>query len=143
MKFIDFDSLYTEFKEMFFDELTDDEKNTYEDFVDEYAYYTAEKVVEDFDKYVHFKDTKMIGNFANIRQDWNITKNFVKSEVQPWGDFDEVVKSIDNETISVEDLKKFQTWAKDWFYTAFGTWGLVYNFNNCFADYTYEEREEE
>ena len=135
--FIDFNKLFDSFAELFLDELSEEDKDRYEDVVEQYAWHVAANVVDEMNEYVHMNDTRMMGNFANIREDWNVTKDFVKSEVEPWGDFDEVVKSIDNNTISKEDLKKFQTWAEDWFYTAFGTWGLVYNFNIFFADFKY------
>lgn len=104
------------------------EVDSFEDEVDEYAEMLADSIISDMDAYVHKSDTKIWGNLANIRTDWNICKNFVSSNIEPWGDFDEVVKSIDNETISDEDLDKFHQWALDWFYTAFGTYGIRYNF---------------
>lgn len=108
-----------------------------EDYVEEHAFYSTEETLSSMKKYVHQKDTKMIGNFCNIREDWEYCPEFIESEVKPWGKFDDVIKSIDDETISDEDLKKFQTWAFDWFFRAFGTWGLKYNFGEsltCYMD---------
>jgi len=40
-------------------------------------------------------------------------------------------------------LKKFQTWAFDWYFRAFGTWGLTYNFGNWISELEYEREQEE
>ncbi len=117
--------------------------NDYDWFAEEYAEQLTEKDIEDMNKYVHKSDTKIWGNFCDIRYDWNYP-GFVHSEVEPWGDFDEVVKSIDNKTISEEDLSKFQQWCEDWFYTAFGTYNLKYNFGTDLGEVIYSnERERE
>ena len=114
----------------------------YEWMCEEYAHLNADIILGDMAKYVHLKDTSMCGNFANIREDWDLIPTFVKSEVQPWGRFDDVVASIDNGTISDEDLAKFQTWALDWFFTAFGTWRLKYNFGVSVSEMMYEDERE-
>ena len=142
-KFLNFDDVLESITEIYNDCLSEVEQCRYESCVEDYAYLTAENVCNDMDKYVHMEDTKMWGNFANIRQDWDITKNFVKSEVEPWGKFDDIIKSIDDNTISKEDLEKFQTWALDWFFTAFGTYNLKYNFNNFIYEIIDNEEQEE
>ena len=85
----------------------------------------------------------MDGNFCNIREDWECCPEFIGSEVKPWGKFDDVIKSIDDETISDKDLKKFQTWAFDWYFRAFGTFGLTYNFGEWISEMEYERKQEE
>lgn len=115
---------------------------SWESETEDYAYMTAMETLESMKKYVHRKDTSMCGNFCNIREDWEITPEFIGSEVKPWGKFDDVIKSIDDETISDEDLKKFQTWAFDWFFRAFGTYGLTYNFGSFISDLEYERERE-
>ena len=115
----------------------------YEWFAEEQAEQLTERHIEQMDKYVHKSDTKIWGNFCNIREDWNYP-GFVHSEVEPWGNFDDVVKSIDDKTISEEDLSKFQQWCEDWFYTAFGTYNLKYNFGTDLDEVIYsDERERE
>ena len=114
----------------------------YENVSEEYAHDSAIETLSDMKKYVHKKDTRMIGNFCNIREDWEYCHEFIGSEIQPWGKFDDVIKSIDDETISDEDLKKFQTWALDWYFRAFGTFGFTYNFGDYISELEYEEEME-
>lgn len=143
--FLNYDNVYETFLNLFKDVIKDYELDygSFECATEAYAENTADKTLESMKKYVHMKDTRMNGNFCNIREDWESNINFVVSEVKPWGNFDDVVKSIDDETISDEDLKKFQTWALDWFFTAFGTFGLKYNFGNFISEIEYEREQEE
>jgi len=114
-----------------------DDPTEYEWFAEEEAERIAASDVKDMEKYVHMSDTKLFGNFANIREDWDYIPDFVGSEVKPWGRFDDVVKSIDDKTISEEDLAKFQEWCSDWFFTAFGTYNLKYNFATDLGELAY------
>ena len=138
--FINYDSmlevcmnLFTEVVEEFgYDkDLWDEEITTYADIC-------AQDAVDSMRKYCHREDTRMCGNFCNIREDWEYCPEFIGSEVKPWGRFDDVIKSIDDETISDEDLAKFQTWTMDWYFTAFGTYGLKYNFGEIISEKAYE-----
>lgn len=119
-----------------------DNAEDFESEIEEYASINAQSICEDMRKYVHQKDTRMDGNFCNIREDWEETPDFIGSEVKPWGKFSDVVKSIDDETISDEDLEKFQKWCLDWFFRAFGTWGLCYNFQTLISEIEYERENE-
>ena len=98
---------------------------------------------ESMEKYCHMADTRMIGNFANIREDWDVIPDFVKSDVRPWGRFDDIVRAIDDRTIDAGDLRKFQKWANDWFFTAFGTWAIGYNFGSLVSELECEKEREE
>ena len=143
--FLNYDNVYETFLNLFKDVIKDYwlDYGSFESETEAYAECVARKTLESMKKYVHMRDTRMNGNFCNIREDWETTYDFVMSEVKPWGNFDDVVKSIDDETISDEDLKKFQTWALDWFFTAFGTFGLKYNFGNFISEIEYEREQEE
>lgn len=114
-----------------------DDPTEYEWYAEDEAERLASSHVKDMEEYVHMSDTKLYGNFANIREDWDYIPDFVKSEVKPWGRFDDVVKSIDDKTISEEDLAKFQQWCEDWFFTAFGTYNLEYNFATDLGELAY------
>lgn len=114
-----------------------DDPTEYEWYAEQEAESLAASHVKDMAEYVHMSDTKLLGNFANIREDWDYIPDFVKSEVKPWGRFDDVVKSIDDKTISEEDLAKFQQWCEDWFFTAFGTYNLEYNFATDLGELAY------
>ena len=143
--FLNYDNVYETFLNLFKDVIKDYglDYGSFECDTEAYAERVARKILESMKKYVHMRDTRMSGNFCNIREDWESDFDFVRSEVKPWGNFDDVVKSIDDETISDEDLKKFQTWALDWFFTAFGTFGLKYNFGNFISEIEYEREQEE
>ena len=143
--FLNYDDVYETFLNLYKDVIKDYgyDYGSLEDVTEDYAEMNAFQTLDDMKRYCHKKNTRIEGNFCNIREDWEVTKEFVESDVKPWGKFDDVVKSIDNGTISDEDLRKFQTWAFDWFFTAFGTIGLEYNFGNFISDVMYEREEEE
>lgn len=141
-EFINFEDMEQTLLDLYKNCLDDENAQKYESTIEEYANINAQTIVDDMNRYVHQKDTKIIGNFCNIREDWEVTPDFIGSDVKPWGKFSDVVKSIDNGTISEEDLKKFQQWAKDWFFRAFGTWGLCYNFQTLISEMEWEEEQE-
>lgn len=97
-----------------------------DEFIEKNAELTTDSIICDMDNYVHQKDTSIFGNFKNVRHDWN----FHWCKLKPFcGEvFDDMVKSVDDNTISKEDLSKFQDWLWNWFIEAFGTNGLKYNF---------------
>ena len=142
MEFLNKDNVYDSIIGICEDALGED-YNTWESVAEDFAECVANSILEDMRKYVHLKDTKMGGNFANIREDWDVITDFVQSEIKPFGRFDDVVASIDNATISEEDLAKFQEWCLDWFYTAFGTYNIKYQNQTIVADMEYEESEED
>ena len=116
------------------EELQDEAKNYYAELGEDYckqtaeerAEYLADNHVEAMQSYGHQSDTRQVGNWSNIRQDWN--NNYGHSTIEPWGDYDEMVKSMDDETISDEDKAKVQQWVEDWYWEAYGTRWLRYNF---------------
>ena len=138
MEFLNRDSVYESILGICKDALKE-EYPRWQSVSEEFADYKTNCILEDMKKYVHLKDTKMGGNFANIREDWDCIKDFVKSNVEPFGRFDDVVASIDNATISEEDLSKFQEWCLDWFYTAFGTYNIKCQILFTIADIECEE----
>ena len=141
--FLNYDEVYGTFLGLFKEVIKDYglDYGSFEDDTEEYTRVTALSVLDSMKRYVH-GDTRISGNFANMYDDWEITTDFVSSEVKPWGHFRDIIESIDNETISDEDLKKFQTWALDWFFTAFGTYNLKYNFGNYISEIEYEREHE-
>lgn len=130
------------------EELSDEAKNYYDDLgedtasglAEEEADRLADSHVKTMQTYGHDKDTSQWGNFANIREDWN--NNFVRSEVEPWGDYDAMVKSMDEETISDEDKAKVQQWVEDWYWQAYGTRWLRYNFAETLGNLAYEAEQD-
>ena len=143
--FLKYDDVYESFLNLCKQVIEDFGKDygTWENICEDYAHNSAIETLDSMKRYCHRKNTRMDGNFCNIREDWEETYDFIGSEVKPWGKFDDVVKSIDDGTISDEDLEKFQTWALDWFFRAFGTWGLKYNFGTLISELEYEREQEE
>jgi hypothetical protein len=137
--FINYDDMYECIKNIYIDALDEDEASKYEDEIECHAEIAAQDAAESMRKYVHRKDTRMDGNFCNIREDWECCPEFIGSDVKPWGKFDDMVKSLDDETISDDDLKKVQQWCMDWYFRAFGTFGLKYNFQSYISELEYEE----
>ena len=108
-----------------------------EETVSEYIKETAESIVTDFDTYVH-GDTNIPGCLMDIKVNWNLD-NIIAM------DFDDVIKDIDDYYKCLEQgllrdkrqkidyethLSIFQDYAFEWFFRAFGTYGLEYNFIN-------------
>lgn len=136
--FLDYTKLYNVILDLYKETIAED-YTKYEDFAEECAHETTIKTIEDMKTYVHEKDTKLYGNFCNIRQDWNDTKDFVKSDVKPFGTFDDMVLGMDNDTLSDQQVKDVQTWCQDWFFTAFGTFNLQNNFAETISEMEYIE----
>lgn len=139
-EFLDFNVLEERLRDLFSNSI--DNAEEFEDYIEDYSYVIANSICDDMRKYVHQSDTRMVGNVCNIREDWEYTPEFIGSEVKPWGRFDDVVKSVDDETISDDDLKKFQKWCLDWFFRAFGTFGLTYNFQEYISAIEYDREHE-
>ena len=143
--FLNYEDVYETFLNLYKDVINDFgmDYGSWEDVAEDYASLTAGETLDSMKRYCHQESTRMSGNLCNIREDWEDTPGFIGSEIEPWGKFDDVVKSIDDGTISDEDLQKFQTWALDWFFTAFGTFGLKYNFGDYISEMEYEREQEQ
>lgn len=136
-EFLNYDKLYSNITGLL-KEVAKSYDTDYSDECESYADELARRTVDDMKIYVHKKDTKIVGNFCDIRYDWE-HPGFIPSEIEPWGSFTDVVKSIDDNTITDEELTKFQQWASDWFFYAFGTYNLRYNFGSYLSELEYEK----
>lgn len=128
-----------------FDLFKDEDKvffDQHEEVVEEYTNEATEHIIADMQEYAHKQSTEMCGNFANITCDWD-SGNDMKSGVTPWDDFHDILERMDNDRISNTDIEKVQTWALHWFFNAFGTFGLRYNYQNFVSEYLYNEEEDE
>lgn len=149
-EFIRYEDVYRELEELLLPIYRNLEKEAKEDeefeLIDEetardYIEETAEKIVKDFDTYVH-GDTNIPGCLMDIRVNWNLDNMMAMN-------FDDVIKDIDDyykylekgllhDVIQKTDyethLSIFQDYAFEWFFRAFGTYGLEYNFRNFVAD---------
>ena len=109
------------------------------------AWKFTHKANREMKKYLHAKDHHMDGNFANIENDYpaHITGTRWSSEYD--GDdyrdfFPQMVARLD----SAEDSKQAdddRVYLGEWYFWAFGTYGIKYNFSNDLAEilYTMEE----
>ena len=99
------------------------------------------KANRDMKKYLHMQNHRMEGNFANIEDDYpaHITGTRWSSEYA--GDdyfrlFPQMVARLD----AAEDSKQAdedRMYLMDWFFDAFGTFGIKYNFQGFLSDIAY------
>lgn len=75
----------------------------------------------DFRSYCNQKDTKIYGNFNNIKWDY---------ELEFKGKRYENILAKLNAEIDDEETKEFKDWAVTWFFETFGTFGMKYNFSS-------------
>lgn len=111
--------------------LTDVVKNFgYEDrdeaseYMEEYVGLLTDEINDDMKHYLHLNDTSMIGNFADIRYDFEDYK--VCS-------LEECVKLLDAGDTS-DMANKCRECLTSWFFQAFGTKAIMYNFGDYIQD---------
>lgn len=86
----------------------------------DYAGELYKKLQQQMYEYVSGSDYKMFGNFANIQWDWDDDhKDGIK--------FADLRKKL-LDGVNDADTDEFSTWAIDWFFHAFGTYNMCYNF---------------
>ena len=142
-QYIDYENMFATVLNLYKEAVDDEVYSRYEEEAEECAHNVVLETVNSMQKYVHLKDHDMCGNFANIELDWNYGKMHF-SDVIPFCSFSEMVAGMDNDTLSDAQVKDVQTWCIDWFFYAFGTFGITYNFQSWISDLEYErEREEE
>lgn len=104
----------------------------------DYAGELYNKLQQQMYKYVSGTDYKMPGNFANIAWDWN------DDHKDGISFYDLRKKLLDG--VEDADTNEFSTWAIDWFFHAFGTYNMCYNYATELgeeADILQQEDEEE
>lgn len=97
-------------------------------------------------KYLHEKDHRMIGNFANIERNYpaHVTGTYWSSEYDGddyFGLFPQMVARLD----SAEDSKQAdedRAYLEEWYFFAFGTYNIKYNFQNDLAEISYTMEED-
>lgn len=110
-----------------------------EDYLEEYAAVLAYKHQEQMDKYLHSDDKDIPGNLMQI--DLNFGWEYGKEHNIT---FDEMLRRTDNGELSAEELVALQDWTETWWFEAFGTFGLQYNFNDtCWECFIVEEELED
>lgn len=114
----------------------------FEDFnIQSLAWDFTKKANRDMKEYLHMQNHHMVGNFADIEGDYpaHITGTRWSSEYA--GDdyfrlFPQMVARLD----AAEDSKQAdedRAYLMDWYFDAFGTFGIKYNFQDFLSDIAY------
>lgn len=117
------------------------------DYTHQRAWEFAIQANRDMKKYLHMNNHSMPGNFADIEDDYpaHITGTRWPSEYA--GDdyfrlFHQMVARLDSAEDS-EQADEDREYLAEWFFDAFGTCNIKYNFNNDIEELAYELEEEE
>ena len=108
-------------------------KDSAGDYMEAYVDSVVDNTIRSFNTYVHREDTSIPGNFCDIRIDYR-REHDGKS-------FRKVVADIDH-GIENADTKEFRDWAVEWFFTAFGTFALKYNWTTFMEEVACDDEEE-
>lgn len=91
-----------------------------EEICEEESHLVGHKCADDFNKYFLSKNYNMCGNFAHVQ----INYEHDHKGKRFWNVFNGLV----NGTLSDKETQEFKDWAVSWFFYAFGTYNLSYNF---------------
>lgn len=113
-------------------------------FATDFAY----KANRDMKKYLHMSSHKLIGNFADIAQDYPVYRTGCRCSLDYDGNdyhnlFPEMVKRLDaaEDSARADEDRKILS---DWFFEAFGTNNITYNFSTELSELHYQmEKEQE
>ena len=149
--FINRESLINEIKKVYMEKA--EEWNRYFDnsFDEEYlaeiceeeALIVGNKNADDFNKYFLSKSYHMYGNFADLKVNWelDVERNRIPEQFCVKY-FNDVFNGLVDGSLGEEFEKFFKDWAVGWFFYAFGTYNLSYNFGYELDAIFYEEIEE-
>lgn len=116
----------------FFEDIYTDED------LEEKAEYMANEYNDDMEKFIKSKDYNIPGNFKVINHNYTMyKKGYDEFKVLPeedtwYGLVDRLEKNDQS-----EKTKADRKWLVDWFFEAFGTFGICYNFSNEVYDTMY------
>lgn len=131
-------SLYENELEKLIDGADEKEKPYYQSvdyLLEDYIPATVESIQNDMYKYVSGGDYKIPGNFKQINWDWDRDhKDGIK--------FNDLRKKL-LDGVNDADTEEFSHWGIDWFFKAFGTFGLTYNFREAVSDVVYNDMAED
>ena len=117
----------------FLDYYTNIDSESVMDLCEEEGYRVGYQWASDFRTYCNQEDTRICGNFNNIKVDY---------ELEFKGKYYKDILAKLNAEIDDEDTKQFKDWAVTWFFETFGTFGVKYNFSST-LDCCFEEQVEE
>ena len=109
-------------------------KDAADDYMDEYVDSIVDNTIKSFDKYVHQNDTSMVGNFADIKFDYEYEHKGKK--------FRDIIEMIDSGEKN-SDTEEFKEWTIGWYFDAFGTYNLKYKWLGFLEEVAYDEDEED
>lgn len=106
------------------------------------------KANREMKKYLHLPSQRMSGNFADLRMDYpnHRTGTFLASEYEGsvaeyLNLYPDMVARLDAAEDS-EQANEDRAYLEEWYFKAFGTFGITYNFSNDLAEIVYNlERE--
>lgn len=111
----------------------------------ELAWGVTERMNEDMKRYLHSGEYRMVGNFANVLDDYARYRTGTFDYFDFGHDVDRkmldaMIERLDAGTDSPR-ANDDRVFLSGWIFTAFGTFGLMYNFGNMIADalYNYEK----
>lgn len=110
------------------------------------AWEFALKANREMKKYLHLPDQNMDGNFANLYRDYpeQITGTRWISDYEGDDYFDlypQMVARLDAAEDS-EQANEDRAYLEEWYFKAFGTFGIAYNFSNDLAEIAYSLEQE-
>lgn len=117
----------------FLDYYTNIDSESVMDLCEEEGYRIGYQWANDFRTYCNQEDTRIYGNFNNIKVDYELE---FKGKY-----YKDILAKLNNE-IDDEETKQFKDWAVDWFFETFGTFGLKYNFGETLTCYFEKEVDE-
>ena len=142
------ENLYNECLENFddADELREYIADVCEKNIQAMAWEFALEVNREMKKYLHLPDQHMDGNFANLYLDYpeHITGTRWISDYEGDDYFDlypQMVARLDAAEDS-EQANEDRAYLEDWYFKAFGTFGIAYNFSNDLAEIAYSLEQE-
>ena len=112
------------------------------------AWEFALKANREMKKYLHLPSQRMPGNFADLRMDYpnHRTGTFFASEYDgPVAEYlnlyPDMVARLDDADDS-EQANEDRAYLEEWYFKAFGTFGITYNFSNDLAEIAYSLEQE-
>lgn len=98
------------------------------------AEFHANKINDDMDTYMHRDNTKIQGNFNDIRRDY---------ECEHKGCYYKNLLERLDKGATDEQTKADIDWITGWFWDTFGTWGFKYNLSTQIGEELYSIKQEE
>lgn len=122
----------------------DDENNEIIDYyynndsIEEYAHAYAESINREMERYLHEKSQRIPGNISNVVYDYCNERTGVYG--YDFNIFNDMVKRLDD-GMNDKQTKKDRDFLTNWYFSAFGTYWIKYNFQEMIGETIYQELE--